>query len=63
MSGREGYGCDPILALAQRTLIVSVLYLLVEVVGIGVGLVPEAEAPDDLVHTLRAAFCVKQSGF
>jgi len=47
--------CDPFLALAQRTQIVSVLYLLAGVLGIAVGLVPTAEAPD-FAHTLRAVF-------
>jgi hypothetical protein len=45
---RLGYGCGSILALAQRTLLFPMLYLLMEVLRIGEGFVLKADALDDL---------------
>ena len=45
---RKDHGCDPILALAQRTLLVPMLYLLMEVLRIGARLCMKVDALDDL---------------
>jgi len=45
---RKDHECDPILALAQRTLLVPMLYLLMEVLRIGARLCMKVDARDDL---------------
>jgi len=41
---RKDHECDPILALAQRTLLVPMLYLLIEVLRIGARLCMKVDA-------------------
>jgi hypothetical protein len=64
---RKDHECDPILALAQRTLLVPMLYLLMEVLRIGARLCVEVDALDDLCvlslsGQIRERFVASPSG-
>ena len=64
---RKDHECDPILALAQRTLLVPMLYLLMEVLRIGARLCMKVDALDDLCvlslsSQIRKRFFASPSG-